>query len=218
MRLCRITQLRVVSNERGVALFSVFLAILMLTVIGIASLTVTGLENRMAGFASSMEASSAAAESCVATGVKVIQQVQDITNAGTIPAALLGNAIPPGPVPFSNKAQLEAEIGMDPTATADTPIGPPFPTGIVTAVPNLSFNLAGYAIVGDIDFLYSRPQVGQPLEATGGYRSASGSGGGGGQEYLFKVDCVATHVATGMSSRIAATYACVYNEGCQRRI
>lgn len=209
-------QPRVLSNERGVALFSVFLAILMLTVIGIASLTVTGLENRMAGFASSMEASAAAAESCVATGVKVIQQVQDVSNAGTIPLALLSNSAPPGPVPLTNKAQLESEIAMDATALPDTPVGPPFPAGITAAVPNLSFNLSGYTVVGDIDFLYQRNRAGATTCANCAYHNASG--GAGSTEYLYKVDCVATHTATGMSSRVAATYACVYNEGCQRRI
>jgi len=214
------TQPRVLSNERGVALFSVFLAILMLTVIGIASLTVTGLENRMAGFASSMEASSAAAESCVATGVKVIQQVQDVSNGGTIPTALLSTATPPGPVPNLspniNKSQLEAEIGMDATALPDTPVGPPFPAGITAAVPNLSFNLSGYTVVGDIDFLYQRNRAGATTCGNCAYHNASG--GAGSTEYLYKVDCVATHTATGMSSRVSATYACVYNEGCQRRI
>ena len=37
-------------------------------------------------------------------------------------------------------------------------------------------------------------------------------------DYFYSVDCVATNTATGMSSRIAAIYACLYNEGCTRKL
>ncbi len=64
----------VLNNERGFALFGVFLTILMMTALGIAAMTMTGLENRMAGFANSTDAAAAAAESCIGTGVNVIMQ------------------------------------------------------------------------------------------------------------------------------------------------
>ena len=35
---------------------------------------------------------------------------------------------------------------------------------------------------------------------------------------VYRVDCVATNTATGMSSRIAAIYSCLYNEGCVRKL
>ena len=62
------------NNERGFALFGVFLTILMMTALGIAAMTMTGLENRMAGFANSTDTAAAAAESCIGTGVNVIMQ------------------------------------------------------------------------------------------------------------------------------------------------
>ncbi|TMQ24973.1 MAG: hypothetical protein E6K65_17225, partial [Nitrospirae bacterium] len=76
-------------NQQGIAMISILMLMLILTVLGIGAMTITGLENRVAGFGSSMEASSAAADACIATGVKVIQQVLDVSNATSVPTALL---------------------------------------------------------------------------------------------------------------------------------
>jgi Tfp pilus assembly protein PilX len=94
-------------NQQGIAMLSILMLLLILTVLGIGAMTITGIENRVAGFASSMEASSAAADACIATGVKVIQQVQDVSNSMSVPTTLLDNQIPPGPVPSTYKTQLE---------------------------------------------------------------------------------------------------------------
>ena len=205
-------------NQQGIAMLGVLMLMLMLTVIGLGALWTTGLENRVAGFASSMEASSAAADACVATGVKVIQQVQDLSNALSVPTALLNNQTPPGPVPATNKDQLEREIAGDPTAVLDAPIGPPFPTGITAAVPNLVQTVGVYSVVGDIDFLYKRPRAGSGQQFGSAYDGTSVGGGAGGIDMFYSVDCVATNTATGMSSRISAVYSCLYNEGCQRKL
>ena len=205
-------------NQQGIAMISILMLILILTVLGIGAMTITGLENRVAGFASSMEASSAAADSCIATGVKVIQQVLDVSNATSVPTALLDNQTPPGPVPSSNKAQLEKEINGDSTAVADAPIGPPFPAGIIAAVPNLVQTVGAYSVAGDIDFLYRKQRAGSGQQFGAAYDGTAVGGGAGGMDMFYSVDCVATNTATGMSSRIAAIYACLYNEGCTRKL
>ena len=205
-------------NQQGIAMLSILMLMLILTVLGIGALTITGLENRVAGFASSMEASSVAADACVATGVKVIQQVQDVSNALSVPTTLLDNQIPPGPVPSTNKTQLEMEINGDPTAVLDAPIGPPFPTGIAAAVPNLVQTVGAYSVAGDIDFLYKKPRAGSGQQFASAYDGTSVGGGAGGMDIFYSVDCVATNIATGMSSRISAVYSCLYNEGCQRKL
>ena len=206
-------------NQQGIALLSIVMLMLILTVLGIGAMTITGLENRVAGFASSMEASSAAADSCIATGVKVIQQVLDVSNATSLPTTLLNNQTPPGPVPSTNKAQLELEINGDPTAVADAPIGPPFPAGIIAAVPNLVIPSVGaYSVVGDIDFLYRKQRAGSGQQFGAAYDGTAVGGGAGGVDMFYSVDCVATNTATGMSSRIAAIYSCLYNEGCTRKL
>ncbi len=67
-----------VEDQQGFAMFSIMLLLVLISALGIAATTITGIENRVAEFASTMESSSAAAEACVATGVKVIQQVLDM--------------------------------------------------------------------------------------------------------------------------------------------
>ena len=205
-------------NQQGIAMLSILMLMLILTVLGIGAMTITGLENRVAGFASSMEASSAAADACVATGVKVIQQVLDVSNGLSVPTALLNNQIPPGPVPSTNKAQLENEINGDPTVAADSPIGPPFPAGITAAVPNLVQTVGAYSVVGDIDMLYKKQRAGSGQQFGAAYDGTGVGGGAGGVDLFYSVDCVATNTATGMSSRIAAIYSCLYNEGCVRKL
>ena len=204
-------------NQQGIAMLSILMLMLILTVLGIGAMTITGIENRVAGFASSMEASSAAADACVATGVKVIQQVQDVSNSLSVPTTLLNDQVPPGPVPVTNKTQLENEINLIP-ALADAPIGPPFPPGIVAAVPNLIQTVGAYSVVGDIDFLYRKPRAGSGQQFGAAYDGTSVGAGAGGTDLFYSVDCVATNTATGMSSRIAAVYSCLYNEGCVRKL
>jgi len=205
-------------NQQGIVMLSVLMLILMLTVLGIGAMTITGIENRVAGFSSTMEASSAAADACIATGVKVIQQVLDVSNGMSVPMALLNNQIPPGPVPSTNKTQLENEISGDSTAVADAPIGPLFPPGITAAVPNLVQTVGAYSVVGDIDFLYRKQRSGSGQQFAAGYEGTSTGGAAGGTDMVYRVDCVATNTVTGMSSRIAAVYSCLFNEGCTRKL
>ena len=205
-------------SQQGIAMLSILMLMLILTVLGIGALTLTGLENRVAGFGSSMEASSAAADACVATGVKVIQQVLDVSNGMSVPTALLDNQTPPGPVPSANKAQLELEISGDPTAAADAPIGPPFPAGIVAAVPNLVQTVGAYSVAGDIDFLYRKPRAGSGQQFGAAYDGTAVGSGAGGVDMVYRVDCVATNTVSGTSSRIGAVYSCLYNEGCTRKL
>jgi hypothetical protein len=199
-------------------MLSILMLMLMLTVLGIGAMTITGIENRAAGFAASMEASSTAADACIATGVKVIQQVLDVSNGMSVPVALLDNQIPRGPVPSGNKAQLELEISGDPSAAADAPIGPLFPPGITAAVPNLVQTVGAYSVMGDIDFLYRKQRAGSGQQFGAAYDGTSTGGGAGGTDLIYSVDCVATNTVTGMSSRIAAVYSCLYNESCTRKL
>jgi Tfp pilus assembly protein PilX len=92
------------------AMLTVMMVLLMLTVLGIAAITASGLGNNMAGLQRTMEASANAAESCLGTGANIIQQVLLPENADQVPAALLDNFTPPGPVPNSNKTVLENEF------------------------------------------------------------------------------------------------------------
>jgi Tfp pilus assembly protein PilX len=200
-------------GERGVAMLTVLMVMLMMTVLGVAAITVSGLENRIAGLQRTTESAAQAAESCLGTSANVIMQTLLPENGDTIPAALLDNASPAGPVPAANKTTLENEIIGNPENSPDTPSD---------AVPNIAMpanllTLGGYTVTGDIDRLYVKQKAGTGQIHFGGYEGA-GSGGGGDADIYYKVTCLAVNAATGTESRVSAIYACTWSpDGCQKQ-
>ena len=71
-------------REDGIALLTMVLLLIGLTIVGIAAMTVTGMENRMAGFGRTTTTAASAAEACLGTAVKIIQ---DTIDQGQLPAA-----------------------------------------------------------------------------------------------------------------------------------
>ncbi len=201
----------VLKDERGFALFGVFLTILMMTALGIAAMTMTGLENRMAGSANSTDAAAAAAESCIGTGVNVIMQT------------LQERQVPPSYVGPAAMIPANAEGAIAPTLTqeimgqannnADVSVG-------AGASPDIQMAAGPFAVVGDIDRLYFKNKVGGSLQFAAGYEGAAQGAAGGGGEAIYQIDCTATLTATGAMSRIQAVFACVSagGESCQRKI
>ena len=197
-------------SEQGVAMLTVLLVMLMMTVLGIAAVTVTGLENRMAGFMTSMEGATAAAESCAGTGVNIIQQTIDpYVGAGTLPTAFLSNATPAGPVPQTNAAVLSQEVMGSSDNNSDFADG----TG---AVPNLVQTVGAYTVTGDIDRLYIKGSPGSGMQQFAGYEG-TGNSAVGSSNIFYRIDCVARNTATGTSARVTAVYACTTTgESCQK--
>lgn len=209
----RVTRHALPSGEEGMALLTVVLLLMIMTVLGIAAITTTSLENRMAGFTRTGEAAADSAESCVGTAVNIIQQT--IFN-GTLPAAFLDDANPAGPVPAANGAAgarvptLQAEIMGQADNNADT---------VNTVPPNTVAQVNTYVVNGDIDRLYAAPKAGSAMQFAAGYEGTAGGAAGGGIDILYRIDCAATNVATGASSRITAVYACTATgETCQKKI
>ncbi|OGW49605.1 MAG: hypothetical protein A2V62_09125 [Nitrospirae bacterium RBG_19FT_COMBO_58_9] len=200
-------------SEQGIAMLTVLLVMAMMTVLGIAALTVTGLENRMAGFTTSMEAATAAAESCAGTGVNVIQQTIDpYAGAGTLSPAFLSNVVTagtPGPVPQANATVLNQEIMGSSDNNSDFADG----TG---AVPNLVQTVGAYTVAGDIDRLYIKGSPGSGMQQFAGYEG-TGNSAVGSSNIFYRIDCVARNTATGTSARVTAVYACTTTgESCQK--
>ncbi len=198
-------------SEQGLALMTVLLVMLMMTVLGISALTVTGLENRMAGFMTSMEGATAAAESCAGIGVNIIQQTIDpYVGGGTVPIAFLSNATPvAGPVPQTNAALLTQEIMGSSDNNSDYADG----TG---AVPNLVQTIGSFTVYGDIDRLYIKGSAGSGMQQFAGYEGA-GASAVGSSNIFYRIDCVARNAATGTSARVTAVYACTTTgESCQK--
>ena len=180
-------------GQDGVALMTVMMMLLILTVLGIAALTTTGLENRMAGFTRTGEAAATAADSCMGVGANIIRQALMPGNAAAIPLPFLANAVPPGPVPVTNAVILHDEIyGRDASGVV-TKNSPDTAAG----VPNLVLAINGFVVNGDIDFLYNQNTV-----ATGGSITNT-----------YGINCVATNVAAGTSSSVTAVYACILTAG-----
>lgn len=193
-------------SERGVALVTVMLLLMIMTMVGIMSITVTGVGNRMAWFGRTGESGGSAAEACVQTAVKIIQQTID---DGSLSSAFLDNANPPGPIPSSNSAILQAEIIGASDNNSDSP----------ASAPNTVITVDTFTVRGDIDRLYAVPKAGGSLQFAGGYEGTAGGASGGGVDIYYRIDCTATNAATSTASRITAVYACTATgESCQKKI
>lgn len=200
-------------SERGLALLTVLLIMLMMAVLGISAVTVTGLENRMAGFMTSMEGATAAAESCAGIGVNIIQQTIDpYGGAGTLPAAFKSDVITAGiagPVPQPNATLLTQEIMGGSDNNSDYADG----TG---SVPNLVQTIGAFTVYGDIDRLYIKGSPGSGMQQFAGYEG-TGSSAVGSSNIYYRIDCVARNTTTGTSARVTAVYACTTTgESCQK--
>ena len=197
-----------IDDSRGMALLTVMLLLAVMTLLGIAAITVTGFENRTSGFVRIGEAAATAAESCLGTGVNVIVQTLD---QGTVPNSLLDNATPAGPVPASNQTKLRQEILNQSPSDPDSP----------ATAPNLVMNVAGspnYQVTGDIDFLYVKTKTGAGIESHAGNEGTGSGCASGGCEAFYRIDCRANNTATGTSSRVVAVYGCMLNgQTCQKK-
>jgi hypothetical protein len=82
------------------------------------------------------------------------------------------------------------------------------------ASPDVQFNVGPMTVVGDIDRLYVRYPAGCGMEFQGDGGAASAC-----PEIIYRIDCQAQNVATGIISRATATYACRMNspDTCQKK-
>lgn len=191
-------------HQKGMALVTAMVVMVIMAVIGIAALTVTGLENRMAGFQRTGEAAATAAESCIGTGVNIIQQTID---QGGVPNQFLS---PAGPVPSSiQQTFLTQEIMGQLDNNGDDP---------ATAA-NFTLSVAPFQVNGDIDRLYAKTKAGGAIQFAAGYEGTAGGAAGGGVDIIYRITCVATDTASNARSQITAVYACTATgESCQKRI
>jgi Tfp pilus assembly protein PilX len=190
---------RTASNERGTSFMTVMLLMLIIGALGVAALTMTGMENSMAGAIRMVEEGTDAAEACVGSAVRAIRLTIDDPQM-TGPAAVL--IAPQGPVPAANQGVFTQEINGTLRNNADIAVG-------AGNAPNLVMNVNGYVVNGDIDFLYSKRRTGSdfadPDKPT--------------YDQYYRIDCLAANAATGATSRVIATFDCLNTtgEGCVKR-
>ena len=202
IRAGRRHELAEVNNQRGIALLTVMLMLLILTVLGIASVTVTSMENRMAGFFRSTEAAVAAADSCEGLAANIIQQT--LAPPGVLPTSFIA---PTGPVPSANATTLYAEIyGYDLPSPAASNTPAVNYADVASTAPNFVMtNLPGFTVNGDIDLLYTHPKSGQGT-------------GVAGTEHVYRITCMATNPATGSNSTVTSVYGCLDGDTCVKKI
>ncbi|TLY21479.1 MAG: hypothetical protein E6K68_06065 [Nitrospirae bacterium] len=202
----RTEESRVLSKEDGIAMLTILMLTIILTVIGIAAITTTSLDIKMAGGERIRESTVNAAEACMSSGVQIIQQT--LAN-GAVPGTLTGA----GANPVITVAPLESEIMGYPgyLGYADSAD----PTSGAAFAPNAVLTVSNYTVDMDIDRLYAQPISGQPA---GFGVSAQGAG----VQILYRIDCYAVSSVGGTTQaagRVTAVYACVATgQSCQRKI
>jgi len=207
------------ADQRGMALLTGILLLMIMTVIGIASITLTGLESRLAGYVRAGEAATVAAESCLAVSVRAIEfTIRD----SKVPDVLLDSASPAGPVPDGNKTILMNEImgatGYEVGGSYSEPALGSCPNCNI-GVPSPSQTLNNFVVTGDIDRLHSKAGSGSSTLMIQGYEGLGSGSGSGGTEILYQVSCLATNAATNARSKVTAIYACKpVADGCLRKI
>ena len=194
------------ARQEGFALITALLLMLILTVLGVSAMTMTSMENRIAGVSKTTEAASMAVESCLGAGVNVIQQTIE---PAAVPGSALDNAVPPGPVPLARQVDLGQEIMGELDQDNDSP------TGTGASGPDIVQTVGGFTVNGDIDRLYIKNKSGGSLEFAS---AAEGKGKAAEIDVYYRITCVATMVSTGTQSQISSVYACTASGGdtCQK--
>jgi hypothetical protein len=189
------------STEQGIAMIATLMVLLLMTLLGVAALTLTIMEHRVANLSRTADAASNAAESCLGAGVRVIQAT--ITDS-ELPSSALDTASPPGPVPSARQTDLTQEIMGQSDQDPDSEVG----TG--SAGPDLLQTVGGFAVAGDIDRLYLKSLAGGSAQFGGGTTTQ--------MEIYYRVRCRASWTATGTMAQVSAIYACTMTggESCQK--
>jgi Tfp pilus assembly protein PilX len=213
------TRQSIIAREDGIAMLTVLMLTVILTIIGIAAVTTTTMDMWLAGGERTRETSVNVAEACLSTGVQIIQQT--LQNAA-IPGALLtaGN----NPQVFQNPLQNEI-MGID-NQNADTADPSQASVPLSGYAPNAQLTMpGGYTAFMDIDRLYVQYKVGSAIQFASGYEGLGAGAASGGVEILYRIECYAGNTPAGgnqvyqVNTRISAVYSCVVSgESCQRKI
>ncbi|MEP6600469.1 MAG: pilus assembly PilX N-terminal domain-containing protein, partial [Nitrospirota bacterium] len=208
---------RICGREEGVAMLTVLMLTIILTVIGIAAITTTGLDLWMAGGERVRESAVASEEACLSSGMSIIGQVLEnaalpaaFTAVGANPAfpnTPFGMVLPANPLVDEIMGHYEGGLipdpdTADPAATAATCLA-------VSCQPNAILTLPAYTVRMDIDRLYRRHVVGGPAEFGEGINI----------EILYRVSCYAINSSNQPVGSLSAVYVC-YMRGpdrCQRQ-
>jgi hypothetical protein len=210
MRRLMFKKQAILRQEDGIAMLTILMLTVILTVIGIAAITTTTMDLKLAGGERLREGSVNTAEACLSTSVQIIQQT--LANSA-LPASILGLQ-----TPVIWQAPLESEIMGVPgfEQNADTADWQTLPTTLIA--PNAQIVLGGFTVNIDIDRLFARPKPGSSLAFAAGYEGTGAGAAGGGVEVLYRISCY-SFGGLNTFGQVTGVYACVATgESCQRKI
>src|SRR2546425_6620202 len=213
----RIVRRGVLGRENGIAMLTVLMLTIILTVSGVAAITSTSLDIKMAGGERVRESTLNAAEACMSSGVLFFNEtapteIFPLSLHDALPISSI--TLPLGTAPGQNPLQAEIMGQSDGNAdSADPTVG---------STRNAVLTISNYTVNMDIDRLYAKPKSGSSLQFAAGYQGTGGGAAGGGIEILYRIDCYANSTAGGIAQaagHVAGVYACVSTgESCQRKI
>src|SRR5437899_9494223 len=174
---CALTVWRaLLRREDGIAMLTVLMLTIILTVIGVAAITSTSLDIKMAGGERLRESTLNAAEACMSSGVQIIQQtLQNGGVPGTLTAACANQSItlPLGTAPAQNPPDADSMGQSNASAhTAGTTVG---------STRNAVLTISTYTVNMDIDRLYAQPMSGAPAAFGGSAQQA-------GVQIIYRID------------------------------
>src|SRR5438132_9879577 len=150
-------------------MLTVLMLTLILTVIGLAAITSTSLDIKMAGGERVRESSLNGADTRLNSSHQVIQHAvanwaipATLTGAGANPSITLPLGTAPGQNPL--QAEIMGQSDGNPDSADPT----------VASTRNAVLTISAYTVNMDIDRLYARPKSGSGLQFAAGYQGAGG--------------------------------------------
>lgn len=192
-------------NEKGAALITMLLFLVVLTVIGLTSVSITSLENLTAMNERNYEQRINEEEAGVDPQVNVLERT--IADSA-VPATYLTGA--GGPVPDVAGPTLLSELTTNLIELDNV--------GNVGALgPDLSITIGGgTTVIMDIDYLFNRRKPGSAFEFSAAYDGVGNSAATGGTEKVFQMTSQSWRTGGTSTGAITNSYTCVISVGCQK--
>ncbi|MBN4054097.1 pilus assembly PilX N-terminal domain-containing protein [Nitrospira defluvii] len=195
-------------NEKGIALITMLMFLVILTVIGVNAISMTSLENKTAKNERIYETRINYEEGGIEPQITVLEET---IFEGAIPNCFLsssscgGTGSGGGPVVSTANLQNEilGQIKEDDSVSTTGNLGP-----------DISITLGSSIVNMDTDYLFTRPSLGSSIEFASAGAGAGGGAGSGGVEIYYQFISEAT--VEGGSGTITNVYDCVISNGCQK--
>ena len=178
---------QLINNQRGVALIAVLFLLVIMTVIGLAAMSSSTIDQRMSGNVRGMEQRFSAADGGVAMATTIIEKT---VAERQVPLAYTSLVV-------SNQTTFVNELmGVTPNdSVSDNP----------STSPDLRTTLDNKTVGVDVDRLHASIVAGGSLEFASGYEGIGAGVAGGGIEILYQDNALATDMAS-VQTQINSVY------------